>query len=252
MPDPKQVESMFDRIARRYDFMNRVMTMGIDRRWRTAAVNAAGLRPEDAALDVCCGTGDLTFEIARRGVSRVVGLDFSANMLEQARHRRDEEPAGRASTVEFVRGDATSLPFSDATFDAVTVGFGIRNVDGIPAAFGEFARVLKPGGRAICLEITQPKHPAARAFYGLWFDRLVPRLGGMLAGDSQAYSYLPESVRGFPPADELADIMRNAGLDSVSWKTFAGGIVALHVGTRPLQSGTSPEHVGAAADAARS
>jgi len=210
---------MFDRIAPVYDVMNRVMTAGLDRRWRTLTAEAV-VRPGDRVLDACCGTGDLAIACARIG-GQVTGLDFSEPMLERARRKAPE--------VEWVRGDVLSLPFDDATFDAATVGFGVRNVEDIDRALRELRRVLRSGGRLGILEITRPRGVLA-PFYRVWFDAIVPLLGRVLPGGS-AYTYLPASVRRFPGPDELAALIRGAGVEDVHYELFAGGIVALHTGT---------------------
>jgi demethylmenaquinone methyltransferase/2-methoxy-6-polyprenyl-1,4-benzoquinol methylase len=211
------VQRMFDRIAPVYDAMNRVMTAGLDRRWRRITVEQA-VRPGDRALDACCGTGDLAIASRKRGAS-VVGLDFSERMLERARAKRGD--------VEWMRGDLLALPFENESFDAVTVGFGVRNVEDLPAALVEMRRVLRPGGRVGILEITRPRGVLA-PFYRLWFDRLVPMLGRMLPGGS-AYTYLPASVRRFPGPEELSALLSAAGFAPARVRLFAGGIVALHV-----------------------
>jgi demethylmenaquinone methyltransferase / 2-methoxy-6-polyprenyl-1,4-benzoquinol methylase len=216
---PRDVESMFDRIAPVYDVMNRVMTAGLDRRWRRLAARAA-VRPGDRVLDACCGTGDLAVEGARAG-GKVTGLDFSERMLERARRK--------APALEWVRGDLLELPFEDASFEAATVGFGVRNVADLEQAVGELRRVLVPGGRLAILEITQPRGVLA-PFYRLWFDRIVPLFGRVLPGGS-AYTYLPASVRRFPGPDELAELLRGRGFGAVEYRLLAAGIVALHVGT---------------------
>jgi demethylmenaquinone methyltransferase / 2-methoxy-6-polyprenyl-1,4-benzoquinol methylase len=215
---PDAVRSMFDRISPVYDAMNRTMTMGLDQRWRRATV-AAVVRPGDRVLDSCCGTGDLAVASVRAG-ARVTGLDFSERMLERARRK--------AADVEWVQGDALALPFEDGSFDAATVGFGVRNLDDLQRGLAELRRVLRTGGRVAILEITRPLGLLA-PFYRLWFDGLVPLLGKALPGGS-AYTYLPASVRRFPGPEELADLLREAGFDDVRWKAFAGGIVALHIG----------------------
>ena len=212
------VRSMFDRIAPVYDAMNRAMTLGLDQRWRRATV-AAAVRPGDRVLDACCGTGDLAIAAHRAG-GRVTGVDFSEPMLARARRK--------AAVVEWVRGDALTLPFAAEAFDVATVGFGVRNLDDLERGLAELRRVLRPGGRLGILEITRPRGVLA-PFYGLWFDRLVPLLGRLLPGGS-AYTYLPASVRGFPGPDELAELLRAAGFTDVDYRLFAGGIVALHVG----------------------
>jgi demethylmenaquinone methyltransferase / 2-methoxy-6-polyprenyl-1,4-benzoquinol methylase len=217
---PSEVRAMFDRISPVYDVMNHVMTAGLDRRWRRLAAEAV-VRPGDAVLDACCGTGDLALAAERAG-GRVTGLDFSERMLDRAREK--------AQTVEWVLGDATALPFPDASFDAATVGFGIRNVPDLEAGLAELARVLRPGGRLACLEITRPEG-MLKPFFRLWFDGLVPLAGKVLPG-GRAYTYLPASVRRFPGPSDLAAAFGRAGFDGVGWKLMGGGIVALHVGTK--------------------
>jgi demethylmenaquinone methyltransferase/2-methoxy-6-polyprenyl-1,4-benzoquinol methylase len=207
---------MFDRIAPVYDVMNRTMTAGLDRRWRRITAEAV-VRAGDEVLDACCGTGDLAIAGARAG-GRVTGLDFSERMLERARRKAPE--------LDWVEGDLLALPFADASFDAATVGFGVRNVEDLERALAELRRVLRPQGRLGILEITRPRGVLA-PFYGLWFDRVVPLLGKVLPGGS-AYTYLPASVRRFPGVDELAGLITAAGFGDVRVRLFAGGIVALH------------------------
>jgi demethylmenaquinone methyltransferase / 2-methoxy-6-polyprenyl-1,4-benzoquinol methylase len=213
------VRRMFDRIAPVYDAMNRVMTAGLDRRWRAVTVREA-VRPGDRVLDACCGTGDLAIAASRAGAREVVGLDFSEQMLERARRKAPE--------LEWVRADVLALPFGDASFDAAVVGFGVRNVEDLEAALRELRRVLRPGGRLGILEITTPGRLLA-PFYRVWFDRVVPLLGRLLPG-GDAYAYLPASVRRFPRPAELAELLRDCGYGSVRFRLFAGGIVALHLG----------------------
>jgi demethylmenaquinone methyltransferase/2-methoxy-6-polyprenyl-1,4-benzoquinol methylase len=229
---PERVEAMFSAIARRYDLMNRLMTMGLDQRWRRAAAGAADLPPAQPALDACCGTGDLALALARRYPrSRITGFDFSEEMLRLAHQKAGR--AGLASSVELVRGDLLELPFADDSFCATTVAFGVRNVTDLPRAFAEMARVTRPGGRVVCLEITTPPGGLGRRFHELWFDRLVPELGRLVAGDGSAYSYLPASVRAFPSAEELSLVMRAAGLTAVHFVRFGFGIIAMHAGHVP-------------------
>ena len=213
------VRTMFDRIAPVYDEMNRVMTVGRDRRWR-AATAAAVVQPGDRVLDACSGTGDLALASARIG-GRVTGLDFSERMLERACRKGPE--------LEWVRGDLLALPFEDASFDAVTIGFGIRNVEDVESALRELRRVLRAGGRLGVLEITRPRGLLA-PFYRVWFDGVVPLLGRMVPGGS-AYTYLPASVRRFPGPRDLAAVVNEAGFDDVRYRLFAGGVVVLHTGT---------------------
>jgi demethylmenaquinone methyltransferase / 2-methoxy-6-polyprenyl-1,4-benzoquinol methylase len=217
---PSEVRAMFDRISPVYDVMNHAMTAGLDRRWRRLAAETV-VRPGDAVLDACCGTGDLAIAAERAG-GRVTGLDFSEQMLVRAR--------GKSDSVQWVLGDVTALPFDDASFDAVTVGFGIRNVPDLDVGLAELARVLRPGGRVACLEITRPEG-MLKPFFRLWFDGLVPLAGKILPG-GRAYSYLPASVRRFPGPSDLAAAFGRAGFDGVGWKLMGGGIVALHVGTK--------------------
>jgi demethylmenaquinone methyltransferase/2-methoxy-6-polyprenyl-1,4-benzoquinol methylase len=213
---PDGVRTMFDRIAPVYDVMNRVMTGGLDQRWRSITAKAV-VRPGDRVLDACCGTGDLALAGAAAG-GRVTGLDFSERMLDRAREKSRD--------IEWITGDVLALPFPAATFDAATVGFGIRNVDDLGAGLRELRRVLAADGRLAILEITQPTGALA-PFYRLWFDRIVPLLGRILPGGS-AYTYLPASVRRFPGPVALAEQLREAGFSDVAFRTFAGGIVALH------------------------
>jgi demethylmenaquinone methyltransferase/2-methoxy-6-polyprenyl-1,4-benzoquinol methylase len=217
---PQQVRTMFDRIAPVYDAMNRAMTMGLDRRWRRLAAEAV-VKDSDRVLDACCGTGDLALAAARAG-GAVTGADFSEEMLVRARRKGPE--------LEWVLADAMALPFEDGSFDVVTVGFGIRNLEHLEAGLRELARVLAPGGRLGCLEITRPRG-VLRPFFRLWFDGLVPLAGRALPGGA-AYSYLPASVRRFPGPEDLAAAMRRAGFSGVGWRLFGGGIVALHVGRK--------------------
>jgi demethylmenaquinone methyltransferase/2-methoxy-6-polyprenyl-1,4-benzoquinol methylase len=211
---------MFDRIAPVYDAMNRVMTAGLDRRWRRRTI-AAVVTPGDRVLDACCGTGDLAVAAERTGAV-VTGLDFSPAMLERARRK--------SSTIEWVEGDLLALPFDDGAFDAVTVGFGVRNVTDLDTAVSELRRVLRSGGRLAILEITQPRG-VLRPFFSLWFDRIVPVLGKVLPG-GKAYTYLPASVRRFPGAEELAAQLERDGFEQVSFELMGGSIVALHTAVR--------------------
>lgn len=253
-PEPGKVRQMFDGIAGSYDRLNDLMTAGLHHRWREFGVMLTRVGPGAAALDVCCGTGDFAFAL-RRVVGpggRVVGVDVSQEMLDVA-----QEKSGRNQLyVEFRVADVLDLPFPDggsgavhrggdhlgaagrktgppddraATgFDACTVGFGIRNVPDIVKAFSEMRRVCRPGGRVVCLEITQARIPVFKQFYGLWFDHAVPYLGKLAARDDFAYSYLPASVRRFPGPEDLKRLMEEAGLRNVRYEILAGGIIALH------------------------
>jgi demethylmenaquinone methyltransferase / 2-methoxy-6-polyprenyl-1,4-benzoquinol methylase len=217
---------MFDRIARVYDLMNSVMTAGMHHRWRERAVEMAAVGAGDRALDVATGTGDLAIALQRRvgPGGEVIGSDFSDQMLELAR--------AKSSAVRFEWGNALELPYGDDSFDAVTVGFGARNFSDLPLGLAEMARVARPGGRVVVLEITAPERPPLSWFFRIWFDRMVPMLG-RIAGDPDAYSYLPSSVRRFPGPKQLAAELSAAGLVDVRWLLTAGGIIAIHSGRKP-------------------
>ncbi len=216
-----QVRAMFDRIAGVYDAMNSVMTAGMHHRWRRRAVDLAAVGPGAKVLDVATGTGDLAIEAAARGCE-VVGSDFSEGMLARARVK--------APGIRFEQGDALALPYDDGAFDAATVGFGARNFADLERGLSEMARVVRPGGRVVVLEITTPTRPPLSTFFSLWFDRIVP-LAGRVAGDPDAYSYLPNSVKRFPGPADLAATMERAGMGDLRWILTAGGIIAIHVGT---------------------
>jgi demethylmenaquinone methyltransferase / 2-methoxy-6-polyprenyl-1,4-benzoquinol methylase len=215
---------MFDRIARVYDLMNSVMTAGMHHRWRERAADLAGVGPGDRALDVAAGTGDLAIELARRvgPTGSVVGSDFSEPMLERARRK--------STTVTWEQANALDLPYPDDGFDAATVGFGARNFSDLDRGLAEMARVVRPGGRVVVLEMTTPRRPPLSTFFSVWFDRVIPVLG-RIAGDPDAYAYLPSSVKRFPGPEALAARMEAAGLRDLRWILTAGGIIALHVGT---------------------
>src|SRR5690349_12231859 len=221
---------MFGRVAGRYDLLNTIMTAGLHHAWRERAVERAELRPGESALDICCGTGDLTLALARRVAldGHVVGCDFSEPMLDLAREKASERGV---DGVRFEWADALQLPYDAARFDAVTVGFGIRNLADLERGLHEMARVLRPGGRLVILEITQPTRRPLSTFFSLWFDRIVPLLGG-LSDDSGAYAYLPDSVRSFPAPERLAEMMDSAGMAGIRWTVLAGGIIAIHSGVR--------------------
>jgi demethylmenaquinone methyltransferase/2-methoxy-6-polyprenyl-1,4-benzoquinol methylase len=224
-----QVRAMFDRIARLYDRMNTVMTAGMHHQWRRRAADLARVSPGDRALDVATGTGDLAFELAGRVApgGEVVATDFSSRMLEIAREKAAARSVG--AEVRFEPANAMSLPYRDGEFAAATVGFGARNFADLDAGLREMTRVVRPGGRVVVLEITTPQRPPLSTFFELWFDRAVPALG-RIAGDAQAYSYLPSSVKRFPEPAALAALMAQCGLVEIRYILTAGGIIALHVG----------------------
>ncbi len=232
--DEPQVRAMFDRIAGLYDRMNTVMTAGLHHQWRRRATDLARLEPGGRALDVATGTGDLAFELAARVApgGEVVGVDFSERMLELARAKADARAASLGGVrVRFESGNALALAYPDGEFDAATVAFGARNFSDLDRGLAEMARVVRPGGRVVVLEITTPRRPPLSTFFDIWFDHVVPALGRVV--DSQAYTYLPSSVKRFPGPDELAARMWASGLREVRYVLTAGGIIALHVGVVP-------------------
>lgn len=225
------VREMFDRIAGRYELLNTLMTAGLHRVWNRKVLAEAGVRPGSRVIDLACGTGSLTRDLARRAGPEgyVLGVDFSRQMLAAARRK----PLANA---EYRLGDATNLKslegVQSGSFDAATIAYGARNIPDLDALFSEMSRVVRPGGRVVCLEIARPRGRVAGLFYGLWFDRLVPWLGAKVSGDSWAYSYLPESVKEFLAPQDLAGIMERNGLRDVRWQRLAGGIITLHGATR--------------------
>jgi demethylmenaquinone methyltransferase / 2-methoxy-6-polyprenyl-1,4-benzoquinol methylase len=232
---------MFSRITRRYDLMNRLMTGGRDVNWRQMAVRAAlggHARGTARALDVATGTGDLALALARGGASEVIGADFSAPMLDAAaaKARAATVGNGRAANASvapaWVLADALQLPFADGVFDACTVAFGLRNMPDYQAALTEMGRVIRPGGRLVCLELTPLRRPLLGELFGWYFKHIVPLMGGLLSGDRDAYRYLPQSVAAFPDAASLAAMMRDAGFAESRWKMLGAGAVALHVAVK--------------------
>jgi demethylmenaquinone methyltransferase/2-methoxy-6-polyprenyl-1,4-benzoquinol methylase len=222
----RRVREMFARISPRYDLLNHLLSGNIDKRWRRKVVRKLSpLFPPNAhVLDVACGTGDLSIEIFEANQARVVGIDFCRPMVELARSKKQEIP--------FVEGDALQLPFADASFDVVTIGFGLRNLAHRERGLLELRRVLKPGGWAAVLEFSQPRLSGLRHLVAWYYARVLPRIGGWLSGSRSAYEYLPDSISKFPDQEELAAMMRDAGFDNVTFENLTGGVAALHLGER--------------------
>ena len=221
------VRRMFTDIAPRYDLMNRLMTCGRDQIWRRSVVRLCALPPGGRLLDVATGTGDIGYEALRLcPSSRVVGIDLTRQMMLQGRHKQ------AVTEFPFTEGDALALPFADDTFDAACSGFMMRNVLDVRVAFGEQMRVVKPGCRVVCLEITRPTMPVFRVFFDAYFFRFVPLVGGLISGQRQAYQYLPHSTLSFPAPRELCRIMESAGLRHVRYQLAMMGTVALHWGIK--------------------
>jgi demethylmenaquinone methyltransferase/2-methoxy-6-polyprenyl-1,4-benzoquinol methylase len=225
----ESVRKMFARISSRYDLLNHLLSANMDKRWRALVVRRVRTYlPSGAhALDVACGTGDLSLALVEDSTTQVIGLDFCRPMLDLAAHKSD----GRA--IRYVEGDALALPFAEGTFDAVTIAFGLRNLASVEGGLRELLRVLKPGGRVFVLEFSQPVVPGLRGLYQLYFNVVLPRIGGLLSGSRSAYEYLPDSVSRFPDQRRLAGMMREVGFEQVEFENLTGGVAALHQGTRP-------------------
>ena len=222
----RRVREMFARISPRYDLLNHLLSMNIDRRWRRAVTRKLRtILPEDAQLlDIACGTGDLSIELFDNVSAQVIGLDFCRPMLEIA--------ARKASEIFFVEADALRLPFADASFDALTIAFGLRNLSNVEEGLKEMRRILRPGGWAAILEFSTPVVPGFRGLFDFYLWRVLPRVGAWISGSRSAYDYLPRSVARFANQDQLAGMMRAAGFERVSFENLTGGIAALHTGQR--------------------
>lgn len=226
---PREVATMFARIAPRYDLMNRLMTLGRDLAWRKDAVELVAFPAAQRVLDIGTGTGDLAIDLSAR-VPRVLGVDFCEPMLDAGREKARR--LGHRRAIDLLPADALRLPFVDASFDGITTAFTVRNVPDLPSVFGEMARVLRPGGRLACLELSPVRAGWLAALFRPYFHRVVPVLGTIVTGDADAYRYLPASVDRFPSADALAGIMEDAGLREVGYRMLNLGTVALHYATR--------------------
>ena len=222
----RRVRQMFARISPRYDLLNHLLSANIDTRWRRRVVKKLlpVLAENARVLDVGCGTGDLSIELFEKTAARVVGIDFCRPMLQLAKQK--------APRLKFIEGDALKLPFGDATFDGITIGFALRNLSSVELGLAELHRVLKPHAWLAILEFSQPSVPGVRQFVRFYYWRLLPWIGGLLSGSRNAYEYLPDSISKFPNQEKLAGIMRATGFESVEFENLSGGIAALHVGRR--------------------
>ena len=220
---------MFEGIAGRYDLLNHVLSLNVDKRWRRVLTKRlVGTEGGQPVLDVACGTGDLSIDLHRAGLTRVIGLDFCRPMLVIAKSKVSE----RNITLPLIEGDALNLPFSDSSFAVVTIGFGLRNLSSVEQGLRELYRVLKPGGRLAVLEFSKPVVPILSWVFRVYFSKVLPLLGGLISGSRSAYEYLPDSVRRFPDQKQLAALMSDAGFTEVTFENLSGGIAALHFGTR--------------------
>jgi demethylmenaquinone methyltransferase/2-methoxy-6-polyprenyl-1,4-benzoquinol methylase len=225
-----RVREMFGRIARRYDLLNHLLSVNIDKRWRRIVANRVreklSANPRARVLDVACGTGDLSLSLFEITGAGVVGTDFCRPMLAIA--------AGKTNgRIRFIEGDALDLPFRDGTFDVATIAFGLRNLSNVESGLAELSRVLKPGGWVAVLEFSRPANVILRPMFNLYFRKLLPMMGGLISGSLTAYTYLPASVQKFPDQSQLSLLMEQAGFDQVGYENLTGGIAALHMGRRP-------------------
>jgi demethylmenaquinone methyltransferase/2-methoxy-6-polyprenyl-1,4-benzoquinol methylase len=226
MPEASAIKRMFEGVAPRYDLLNRVLSLGIDRGWRRRVVDSLELRPEHVVLDLCCGTGDLALEIAPH--ARSVACDFTWSMLTRA--RKKSQAASRP--IALAAADALKLPFDDGRFDRATVAFGVRNLEDLGAGLREILRVLKPGGRVAILEFSHPNRWWLKVPYRIYLEWILPAIGGLLSSKEDAYRYLAESIQGFPEPELLVELLRESGFESPTYERLSYGIVAIHTGTR--------------------
>jgi demethylmenaquinone methyltransferase/2-methoxy-6-polyprenyl-1,4-benzoquinol methylase len=231
---PDRIAGMFDAIAPRYDLLNHLLSAGIDRRWRARAIATLRLTGQETVIDICTGTGDIALEARRRGAARVIGVDFDGAML--ALGLRKVHAAGDQRQIALVRGDAMRLPVASASADAAIVAFGIRNVEHAEIACAEMSRVVRAGGRLAILEFGMPRVPGISALYRWYFTRVLPFIGRIISGDPGAYSYLPASIRAFPPPPEFVTLLRRAGFSDIRAVPMTFGIVYLYTGVKPVGS----------------
>lgn len=226
----EQVEEMFDNIAHKYDFLNHVLSLGIDIMWRKKAVKHIGQIKPKTILDVASGTGDFAFEALSLNPDKVTGYDLSEGMIKYGREKAIKQ--GVQDKVVFIKGDSERMPFEDNSFDAITVGFGVRNFENLDAGLAEMYRVLKPGGSVAILEASQPPNAIIRWFFSLYFSNIVPFIGKLVSGDGRAYSYLPESVKAFPEGLEFVKICENIGFANAKWQPLTLGACAMYTMTK--------------------
>ena len=222
----EQVEEMFDNIAHRYDFLNHLLSLGIDITWRKKAVKFIGTIQPKKILDVASGTGDFAFEALKLNPEKITGFDLSEGMMNYGRAKAAKMNV--SNIVEFVKGDSEKMPFADNSFDAITVGFGVRNFENLEAGLREMHRVTRPGGKIAILEASQPQNTIIRALFGLYFGKVVPMIGRMFSKDARAYSYLPESVAAFPQGFEFIKILENIGFRNIKWQPLTFGACAFY------------------------
>ena len=235
MAKKEMVQEMFDGIAPKYDLLNHLLSLGIDKLWRKKAMRIIGNGRASKILDVACGTGDFSMEALKHGVQRVIGVDISENMLNVAREKM--QARGLSDRLEFVNGDCEHLPFKNDEFDAVTVAFGVRNFEHLEKGLAEMFRVVKPGGHVVILEFSRPARFPIKQLYNFYFRYLLPRIGGMISGDRQAYAYLPASVFAFPEGEKFLNILSSIGFERVSQQRLTGGIATLYVGIKDVSHG---------------
>lgn len=227
----EQVEMMFDNIAPKYDFLNHYFTIGIDKIWRKKAIKIASQNNPDNILDIAAGTGDFTIlEAKRTSAKEIVGIDISQNMLNVAIQKANRQKLG--NRVKFLKADSLDMPFEPETFDAVTVGFGVRNFADIPAGLKEIYRVLKTGGRLVVLELSEPSNPLVKGVFGFYFHKVMPAAGKLISKDPSAYKYLPDSVEQFPYGQRFLDIMTGCGFKNAKLKWLSLGIAAIYWGEK--------------------